>query len=819
LFPNTTDVAVAYKTKRITVADVNNDGRSDLLTANSSITNAGTVNVRLNNGQGGFSQSSDVAIGGVPADVVTGDLNQDGKLDIVTANTGANTVSVRLGNGLGGFSGTTEVAVGQAPLQVALKDFNQDGTLDIVTVSASTNAVSLRLGDGSGNFSVPILPLRAEIAVAAGPLALAAADVNNDGQADIVTASASAAVTGLGTLSVQFGDGLGGFTGTGASTLTINPASMLLRDVNSDGKMDLLLPHANYAIANGRGGVSVRLGDGLGNFTSTTEVSVDTEPANITTGDVNGDGFLDLLTANRSNSARAKTISVRLGTGTGTFGGDVDYLIGTTPTNFALDLAVADMNSDGYLDLLAVSYNVVAGTTMNASIRLGNGQGRFGGYRELEIGQPTATGGTLVGVVPADVNKDNKVDFLAIDATNALIGVRVSDGTGGFNSMPAVALPPGSYPRTLAVGDVNNDGFVDFVTANAGAQTGSGTISVRLGDGQGHFTGMTNIALNSNPFQIYLSDVNNDGRLDILTTLYSTYAIRVLLGNGQGGFSGGSSLTQGIGNQVYLAIADLNEDGWPDIIASDADRGSIYRRFGDGAGNFTGTSSITPPNTPGAIASGDVNNDGHADIVTLDFRTGGRTGLARIYLGDGSGGLTFYKDIDTQTTTALSLATADLNGDGLLDLVVGSLERGTINVFLGSGGGDFAYSSTTLAGNYILNIATCDIDGDGDIDLLANCFSDNMVSIRLNGNRNTSPLAVLPSQTSGTFAPMVAWPNPAQGSVQLLNAPATTASLTDALGRQVREYKAISSQVDLAGLLPGLYLLRCGNQVVRLIID
>jgi hypothetical protein len=66
---------------------------------------------------------------------------------------------------------------------------------------------------------------------------------------------------------------------------------------------------------------------------------------------------------------------------------------------------------------------------------------------------------------------------------------------------------------------------------------------------------------------------------------------------------------------------------------------------------------------------------------------------------------------------------------------------------------------------------------------------------------------------------MVAWPNPAQGSVQLLNAPATTASLTDALGRQVREYKAISSQVDLAGLLPGLYLFRCGNQVVRLIID
>ena len=100
-------------------------------------------------GQLGFVAAQNVAVGSDPMSVAVADVNEDGKLDILTANIGSSTVSVRLGDGAGGFSGATDVAVGFAPIGMTVADVNGDGKLDILTANMADNSVSVRLGDGS----------------------------------------------------------------------------------------------------------------------------------------------------------------------------------------------------------------------------------------------------------------------------------------------------------------------------------------------------------------------------------------------------------------------------------------------------------------------------------------------------------------------------------------------------------------------------------------------------------------------------------------------------------------------------------------------
>src|SRR5262245_48707658 len=167
----------------VVTADVNHDGKLDLLTADPS---ANAVSVMLGKGNGTFGAAHNYAVGAAPYSLAVGDLNNDGKPDIVTADAGDSSISVLLGNGKGGFGPALNYSVGTMPYSsVALADFNGDGKLDAAVFGNNQvgSTVGVLLGNGNGTFAAARI-----YAAAAGAVTILAADFNGDGKVDLLTA-------------------------------------------------------------------------------------------------------------------------------------------------------------------------------------------------------------------------------------------------------------------------------------------------------------------------------------------------------------------------------------------------------------------------------------------------------------------------------------------------------------------------------------------------------------------------------------------------------------------------------------------------------
>jgi hypothetical protein len=292
---------------------------------------------RFGGGFGAFGYS----VGSSPESVALGDVNGDGRLDIVTANSADGTVTVLVSNPFYSIlpAPGSPYRVGTLPWSVALGDVNRDGRLDIVTANSSDNTVTVLVGDGAGHFAPgPGSPF----GVGTGPNSVALGDVNGDGKLDIVTAN-----FGSTTVTVLIGDGAGGFAAAAGSPFAAGsmPAGVALGDVNGDGTLDLVT--ANY----GANTVVVLLGNGSGAFAaaSGSPFSVGTAPARVALGDLNGDAKLDIVVTNSGDN----TVTVLLGDGSGDFSpaASSPFTVGSTPVG----LAVGDVNGDGKLDIVVAN--------------------------------------------------------------------------------------------------------------------------------------------------------------------------------------------------------------------------------------------------------------------------------------------------------------------------------------------------------------------------------------------------------------------------------------------------------------------------------
>jgi hypothetical protein len=321
------------------LGDVNGDGKLDLVIANQASNN---LSVLLGNGDGTFATQSLVATGQAPVFVSLGDVNGDGKPDLVIANYDDDNVGVLLGNGDGTFAAQTAFATENGPISVEVADVNGDGKPDLVVANNPSDDVSVLLGNGDGTFAA-----RTSFATGQGPVSTAVADVNGDGKPDLVVAN-----IGSDNVSILLGNGTGGFTAQSVVATGLEPHSVAVADLNGDGKLDLVT--ANRASDN----LSVFLGNGTGGFTAKPAVATGEDPYSVTVTDVDGDGRPDLLVANFTSG----NVGVLRGDGSGGFTTQSTLPVGAKP----VVVAVGDLNGDGRPDLVTTNYSV-----STASVLLG----------------------------------------------------------------------------------------------------------------------------------------------------------------------------------------------------------------------------------------------------------------------------------------------------------------------------------------------------------------------------------------------------------------------------------------------------------------
>ncbi|NGO38261.1 hypothetical protein G4L39_02470, partial [Limisphaera ngatamarikiensis] len=417
-----------------------------------------------------------------------------------------------------------------------------------------------------------------------------------------------AGATGLG---LGGGEGASGSFVVGSSFgVGRNPYYVVAGDWNGDGVMDLAT--ANLSSDD----VSVLLGRGDGTFGVATNVGAGDGPVALAAGDVNGDGVMDLVVAN----AYSHDVSVLLGRGDGGFGSVTNWSVGRNPNG----LVLGDFNGDGWLDVATANNG-----SGDVSVRLGVGGGGFGGVTNW------AAGSGPVGLAVGDLNGDGRLDLVVANYGSGDVGVWLGRGDGGFEG--GVRYGGLNRPRGVAVGDVNGDGLMDVVVVNSG----DNTLGVLLGNGDGTLRPVVSYgAGTSDPYWLALGDLNGDGWLDVVIGSYGSSRVVVLLNGGAGVFEGPVRYSVD-GNPIGVVVGDWDGDGWLDLASANYSGNSVTVLRAVGVGGL-----VEDPVGSGVrhgYGRGNLSGRGDVDYWSFGGRAGDRVMVAVEVPGNpGSSGL-YYR--------------------------------------------------------------------------------------------------------------------------------------------------------------------------------
>jgi len=634
------------------------------------------------------------------------------------------------------------------PQALAIADVNRDGIADLVVGTAG--GIQVLLGRGDGTFRPPLTVGNTSV------LALVVGDFNNDGVPDI-----AATLLSKGThIVLALGNGDGTFQSPELLPIPCIDCYLAAADFNGDGKMDLAVASTSL--------LAVFPGNGDGTFGKSWPAYATRFTTAVRVGDANRDGKPDLVVTDFA----AGSIVVLLGNGNGTF----------QRTNYPVDNSLfqsvlADFNGDGLPDLATVDRD--SGVVW---VLLNQGAGVFGPPTSFPAGCASFQGCTLQGLAAGDFTHRGKLDLATPGA------ILYGNGDGTFQ--PPARFSSGAFPWQVASEDFNGDGYDDLLVANSAATN----ISVLLSDAQSLLQPLR-VTAGDQPKAAATADFNGDGRPDLAVAAEADNQVNILLGAGNGGFLRGASLSveqpgaviaqdlngdriadlaisSDFGTWIYLgngdgtfqagahypafygdctfhavrttaapcfASADFNGDGIPDLVGANWTDGVVAFLLGNGDGTFaSGPQTLKVADVPSGIAVGDFNRDGRIDVAVSGY-----FGSISVFPGNGDG--TFGAPVVLSIGgTGAGLAVGDVNGDGIPDIVAagGSGGSGISSVvFVLTGNGDLTFNAPValLADQAPNGIVLADFNGDGRLDIASANFSGDDIAVFLNeGNMQFS---------------------------------------------------------------------------------
>ncbi|MBU8934421.1 MAG: VCBS repeat-containing protein [candidate division Zixibacteria bacterium] len=650
---------LAQTVRQVIPAFFDYDGFPDIV----AIRSDDTVNVFLNQGDGTYGEGIASPNGGATSQQsIAGDFTGNGVTDIMVSHSSGNGVRTMSGNGDGTFNYDSDCLLSSFPRDICKGDFDGDGDLDIAvalyTGFGSPDSIAILINSGTGVFSIDT------------------------------------------SFAVPVGDNL---------------YNIESGDFTNDGVLDLA------AVVHDNAFLTIFKGDGSGDFNMSDSIfEVGARPWDVTTGDMDGDGNLDIICASSSGLGIPSSVSVLLnsGNGNGYFQDKNDYYAGGDST---YTIALGDLNADGYLD-------VITGHMWldSAWILLNNGDGSLGTPQIIELPEP-------YNLAIVDVSGDGRLDLLSCGGNDLTVMF-------GATTPNVVSTSPDQNELDVLSGtsisvEFNTD--IDTTTISSstflvsGSMTGlrTGSYSYNAATKTSTFDPDDDFAVGEEVTVIVTTEVQASEGLFLESAFVWTFTCEVP--------SGGASFL--VSAPIYddrkavsPAAGDFDGDGDIDLAMSGGDQDSIYIWENDGTGSYSLTSVtyLSTGSEASDLAVADFNNDNDLDLVVAGYSPHGFTIL------NGNGGNssftegTFYPDISSGVNC---VCPADFNADGWMDVAVGVYVQG-LDIYLNDGTGElFVASEMGTSSEYSVDLVAADFDEDGFMDFAEVCSNedDSMVWVHI----------------------------------------------------------------------------------------